>query len=424
MRANHSVLLRSLTVALTAAILAGCNGLLDVTNPGAITEDDLKNPDMIPAIVNGAVGEFQPAFGAAVVNGGIFSDELISLFTTPSAVDLRRISPTSVPIYTQLQRSRGAADRGITEIEAILGDTASHNIGIARLYDYGGYSILLLAETFCAAPIDMSAAYSPNELFDMAIQRFSSAIPAAAAAKAAGASAASADSLTNLANLGIARAALGKNDLTTAKAKAALVPDDFEFWVKHSSNSDREFNNLGDANRPGHEYLGYDPAFVGLDDPRIPQDTVQMQVAFNTAFSIWLPYQPSQYDGYQPATLIRIDNATSVRFASGLEARYIEAEADGPTPATNDFVNERRAAGNEGPVTLSGDALMSELREQRRRDFMLTAHRVGDLRRYLAYHDVDQFPTGIWPGDNTLVYGTDTCMPIPNSERDSNPNVD
>ncbi len=415
---------RGLTAAFaTVVALGACSGMLDVTNPGAIVEDNLKDPIMVPAIVNGAIGEFQPAFDDAMFNGGLFTDELISLFTTISTTDLRNIDPSTSGAYTSLSVARGAADRGITQVTALLGDKASSNIDVARMSVYGGYSIVLLGEMYCSAAIDLSAAYSPAELFAQAISRFNNAVTVAAAAKAAGASAAAADSITNLANLGIARASLDLNDKTTAIAKAQLVPANFSFWVNHSSNSTREYNALGAENWVGHEYIGMDPnSFAGLNDPRIPQAATQVVVPFNTSFSIWLPYQPSEYSGYKPGTLVRIENYTSIRFADGLEAQYIAAEAQGPTAATLAFVNTRRAVGNQAPVTYSGDALLAELRDQKRRDFFLTATRLGDLQRYLKYYNVDNFPKGLW-ADGTSVYGTQTCMPLMNSETDNNPNI-
>ena len=51
----------------------------------------------------------------------------------------------------------------------------------------------------------------------------------------------------------------------------------------------------------------------------------------------------------------------SVRVASALEAQYIVAEAQGPTAATLAFVNLRRAAGLQTPVTLAGDASFGDV---------------------------------------------------------------
>jgi hypothetical protein len=88
-------------------------------------------------------------------------------------------------------------------------------------------------------------------------------------------------------------------------------------------------------------------------------------------------------------------------------------------------VNTRRAAGSQPPVDLTGNALMAELRDQRSRDFYLDNHRLGDLRRYLKYYQVDLFPKGPYPGSTTgQVYDeTITCWPLPTSEINDNPNI-
>jgi hypothetical protein len=122
---------------------------------------------------------------------------------------------------------------------------------------------------------------------------------------------------------------------------------------------------------------------------------------------------------------VTFTRANSMRIASHLEARYIIAEAQGPTAATLALVNERRDAGFRQPVTLAGDALMEELREQRSRDFYLDNHRLGDLRRYKKYYGVDKFQKGAYPtstaGDR---YMDDvSCWPLPISEINDNPNV-
>ena len=82
-----------------------------------------------------------------------------------------------------------------------------------------------------------------------------------------------------------------------------------------------------------------------------------------------------------------------MRFASGLEARYIGIEADGPTAAMLTFVNVRRAVVGKAAVNLTGPALLTEFRQQRAYDFYLTGQRLGDLRRY-ATSGTDLFPTG------------------------------
>ena len=108
---------------------------------------------------------------------------------------------------------------------------------------------------------------------------------------------------------------------------------------------------------------------------------------------------------------------------AGVALLLLSSAADAtPLPVTG---NERRAVGLQAPVTLTGDALMAELRDQRARDFYLGGQRLGDLRRYLRYNNLNLFPTGPYPGSTTgQVYdNTITCWPLPTSEVNANPNI-
>ena len=61
--------LRRLRLPATAAALlmglasAGCENLLDVTNPSYISEDQLTDPALEQLVVNGVLGEFQYSYG-------------------------------------------------------------------------------------------------------------------------------------------------------------------------------------------------------------------------------------------------------------------------------------------------------------------------------------------------------------------------
>jgi hypothetical protein len=125
------------------------------------------------------------------------------------------------------------------------------------------------------------------------------------------------------------------------------------------------------------------------------------------------------------------DEATAVRFASGLEARYMVGEASlaggsgGMAPAAIvTFINERRAAG--GLSNYSGGTgtteLRTELLEQRKRDFYLAGYRVGDLRRYKRLYQLDLWPKGTMPG-LARSYGSDECWPMDSNELNGNPNA-
>ncbi|NIQ56868.1 MAG: hypothetical protein GWM92_06450 [Gemmatimonadetes bacterium] len=67
---------------------------------------------------------------------------------------------------------------------------------------------------------------------------------------------------------------------------------------------------------------------------------------------------------------------------------------------------------------------MAELRDQRRRDFFMDGHRLGDLRRYLERDGLDFFPSGGYPQfEEDYTYGTSTCIPLSIDELNSNPNL-
>ena len=77
-------------------------------------------------------------------------------------------------------------------------------------------------------------------------------------------------------------------------------------------------------------------------------------------------------------------------------------------------------------MSLSGEDLKNELREQRARDLFLGGFRLGDLRRYAAQGNPPpqhSFPTGSHPVGGARELLTATCFPIPIGEYQGNPNI-
>lgn len=423
--------------ALAAAVgLASCTDFLTAENPGAIEEKDLNDPSYASLIANGVIGEFQPMVGFVTWWNAIFTDELYNraVFFEEGMIDRRDVRPEngtySFFYYGNIHRTRFLADDGVARLKIILGDTASRDLRVARTLAYGGLTYVYLGEALCASPIDMSAPLPPEELFARAITRFDEAIAVANAAKAyyqtltpvPANSVLAADSVRNFALVGAARAYLNVDNKTKAIEYASQVPAAFEFRAYYSENSGREnswmWNRIGTG--AGNNGTTQNTPFAAIvGDPRVPKRG-------GTGVTALIPHSPPSYNSYTGtiagATFTR---AGWMRIASGLEARYIVAEAQGPTPATLTFVNERRAVGLQPPVTLTGDALMQELREQRKRDLYLDNHRLGDLRRYKQYYGVDEFPKGPYPGSTIgETYMADvTCWPLPLSEINDNPNI-
>jgi starch-binding outer membrane protein, SusD/RagB family len=431
------------------ALAAGCNDFLKASNPSAIQVDDLNNPLYIPLMVNGVIGEFQAVVDDVDLRSGIFADELFSNhgFAEEREIDKRNIDLGNgtypLVLYVPMQRSRYLADSVASRLKVFYADSASRNINVARVLAYAGYSYELLAENLCTIPVNGSVPYSPEELTKtFTIPRLNEAISVATAARLATSSTAAqatADSIINFARVGIARAALYVNDKATARAMAAQVPAAFEFRAYYSANNIREYNAFADATTPapvGSPWVSLEPSYKRLNDPRVPTETLPRGVQSlgqGNADTVTIggvrtigAYVPNagimsgSYNGTVQGA--RWARDSYIKIATGLEAQYIVAEADGPTPATLAFINSRRTVGGQGNYT--GTDIMGELREQRRRDLFNDGHRLGDLRRYLKYQTLDLFPRGAYPGSTTgETYNNATCWPLPLAELAGNPNA-
>lgn len=424
-------------LALPLLLAAGaCNDFLSVQNPGAIEEPDVNNPAYAGLLVNGVIGEFQPAFTSVAMYSGVFTDELASFhgFYENLDMDVRQVGASNGTyaggVYAPLQSSRFLADSVAGLLRSFYGDAANKDTRLARVLAYAGYSYTLLGEQMCSAPIGLSRPYTPDELLGFAAQRFNDAITVATAAKAAatGNAALAADSVLNLARVGAARVALDLGKKAEAVTFASQVPTTFGFFVYHATPNARENNPMfGAASGGGNaEWVGItNTPFASVNgDPRIPHLATKEKMQQDSAVAPNSPLNYSTYSG--TATGADFTRDASVRFASGLEAQYILAEAQGATPTNVTFVNSRRAIGNQTPlVNPTEDEFQAALREQRARDLYLANYRMGDLRRYKARYNVDLWQKGAYvsPVPAPPTFGTQECWPLPLSEINGNPNI-
>ena len=441
---THFISPRRFGYRVTAALLAvtlgtatACNDFLVAENPGAIEATDLNDLGYLSLLANGPIFAFQAAIDDVLYWNGQLADELVNRgnnnpFVEEGQIDRRELYSDMTYInaflYAPLQRARFSGEDAASRLKIILADSASRDLRVARSLAYAGHSYVALGEMMCVTPIDRGVPKTPEEMFTDAITRFDEAVTIASAAKqhALGltppntAAANAADSVRYFALVGAARASLDKNDKAGAIAYATQVPAGFVFWAYYSDNSAGERNRTHNRLTLGsNAWLLFTPFEAMSADPRIPRIT-------GTTSRAGTPLSPPSYSTFNNS----VDGAAfipnvNVRIASGLEAEYIIAEAEGPTAATLAFVNTRRAAGLQPPVTLTGDELMAELRDQRSRDFYLDNHRLGDLRRYKQYYNIDLFPKGPYPGSTSgQVYDESiTCWPLPTNEINDNPNI-
>jgi len=427
---------RALVLPLTAAavmVTSACNDFLKVKNPGAIEEPEINNPAYVSLLVNGVIGEFQPAFTSDVMYSGVFTDELANFHGFPENIDIdvRNVSIANgtynIGVYTPLQSARFLADSVAGLLNTLLGAAASSDVRVARVLAYGGFSYTLLGEQMCEAPIGLSKAYTSDELLGFALDRFKSAITIATAAKGANGGAA-ADSILNLANVGAARVSLDLGKFTDAVTYASAVPAAFNFYVYHSAQNLRENNPMfGAASNGGSaEWVGLtNTPFLNITgDPRVPRPAAKEKTQQDSAI---VPNSPLAYSTYNGTVVgADFDKGGSVRFASGLEAQYILAEAQGNTPANVAFLNTRIALGGGTPLVAPTDAeYVAALRDQRSRDLYLAGYRMGDLRRYQKLYQADLWQKGTYvsPVPAPPTFGTQTCWPIPLAEYNGNPNL-
>jgi len=427
--------LGALALALGAA--TGCDNFLTAENPGAVEASDLNNAPYAGLIASGPIYGFQDSWDDLTWWNGQLTDEIINRnglnpFIEEGQIDRRELysDMSYIPafIYSPMQRARFLAEDAVRRLTVILGDTVGRDLRVARALAYGGYTYIALGEAMCATPIDRSVPKTWEEMHAAAIAKFDSAVTIATAAKAYFGtltpaqpnSILAADSVITFARVGAARASLDLNDKAKATTYAQQVPAAFVFYAYYSENTSaqnhRTYNRIGTGNNGTLQGTPFE-AMTG--DPRIPRST-------SPTSRIGTPLSPPSYSTFNNTlTGATFAAAMAVRVASGLEARYIIAEAAGPTAATLAFVNERRAAGLQPPVTLTGDALLAELRDQRARDFYLDNHRLGDLRRYKKFYNVDLFPKGAYPGSTTgQIYNESIdCWPLPTNEINDNPNV-
>ena len=169
-----------------------------------------------------------------------------------------------------------------------------------------------------------------------------------------------------------------------------------------------------------------------LTDPRV-QHEPRWETGHNALSPLYKPKSGLMFSNYNGETFAEggepavYERGTDIAMASYIEAmqNYYEAagpSGTGPMGSTLDFVNARRAFGNQDPVNLSGAELMAELRWQRGRDLFMGGYRLGDLRRWLR-QGMDLFPSGVHPTEQWGQYGTATCYPLPIEEYEGNPNI-
>ena len=414
-------------IALAVALAPAINGCRDITQlsqtaPSRVVADQLYVPANAQLLMNSAIGDYECALTNYIVAAGLVADELddAQLDQVGWDYDRRTIIPsltyyagtacgqTQVPgLYTPISVARYDGDR-LTK--ALQGWTDAQVPGrqglIGQAAAYAGYSLVLLAEGMCTGAIDLGPELSRAQMAAAAEARFTTAIAAATAAN---------DTATlDMALVGRARARLDQNKLPEALADASLVPDGFVKNATYSAVNARRENLVNTQTYRGN-FSSVDSVFRnvtwnGAPDPRVlVMDAGSKGQDLTT--EIW---RPAKYP----------TSSTPIPIASWREARLIVAEASvaaGDVTTAVSAINALHAAAGISPyVGGSAADVLAQVKEERRRELFLEGQRLNDMIRFnVPLVPAPGTPFPVKGG----VYGSQLCFPLPDLERNNNPNL-
>lgn len=417
----------------TAAVLliaAGCydaSKILDQDAPSRVAATDLNNPNYAQLLVTSAVGDFECALTQYIVATGLVGDELIdaqlsqagwdydrrTIFSASGPYSLFQCGQTQVPaLYTPLAIARFDADKILKELQGWT-DTQVPNRQslIAQAAVYAGYSLELLGESMCSAAIDLGPEMTRQQLFAAAESRFTTAITAATAASNA--------SMLNAAYVGRARARLNQNNLAGAGADAALVTDPtFVLNATYSATITRRENLVWSQMYRGF-FSSVDPSYRGLTFGGVPDPRVNVvdanTVGQDRSTEIW---RQTKYSAI----------GSPIPIARYAEAQLILAEAEntaGNTTGAVNIINGLHTKAGIPPYAGGTQAeVQAQIVEERRRELFLEGQRFGDLIRYnIAIQPAPGTPFPVKGGSYGPNTGIQLCFPLPDVERNNNPNI-
>jgi hypothetical protein len=396
---------------------AACSSLLDVEAPSRIPAETLEDPATAGLLLNGAVAEFECAYGAYVVMGGLVGEELVDATQTADRwpYDRRVIQPgdrrygefacTDLGVYTPLSTARWAAENVLAKLQGWTdAQVPKRSAMISTAASYSGYSHLLLGEGFCTGvllddKLIPTGEVTRTQMLQRAVERFTLALTAAGDSTA----------LRNLALVGRARARLNLGQGAAAAADAAQVTANFVKLASASTIDTRRENRVV-AQNVSSTSVTIGPAFRGL----MVGDSVDNRVrATDTGKNatdgsrIWIQNKYA-------------DLATGIPLATWDEAQLIIAEVQGGQTAVNIINMFRQRA--KLPLFASTDpaAIRAQVIEERRRELFLEGHHLGDIIRY----DLPLTPApgaAFAKGGQYGPEGNELCFPLPNVERFNNP---
>lgn len=412
---TQKMLSRALASTALVAGLAGCSDFLTVRNPTVIEVETLDPIADAPVLANSAVQNLAEAYGWLIMYTSWMAGEtdVAETFPTRNEFGLRAVDPSNTSLSGDLWSPLSvAAASTYLVLDKELPDPAT-NTNYQKANFTLGWAFLFMAEAFCQGTVRAGPPLTTAAMLDSAIVHFTAAMDIGVAAGTA-----ESQSMGNAALVGRARAKLQKGDKPGALADANAVPAGFNYTLAY-------FDDLSFRTRLGNRLwqfvatrgsMAIAPAWR-VTDPRVPQRVAPSNLLpqdANYTVDRGLPYViQNKYPGF----------ATPIRLASKLEADYIAAEAGG-TATQLALIVTRRAANGQPVYTGPTDAAsaLAEFETQRGLEFFLENKRLGDLVRNGAAVLFVPVPGSVYFKPGFPPVGNQTCIPLPITETDNNPN--
>ncbi|MES2525179.1 MAG: hypothetical protein V4617_20985 [Gemmatimonadota bacterium] len=406
---------RSIAVAAAAATLVGATGcakILEPENPTLLAVDTVDPVQDATTLANSAQQSYAAALGWAIMHGSWFTGEALVSETFPTRNDFGRrdVQITNGSLSTDLWFPISQAAAGADLVLKLALPTPTTNINYVRTSTWRGYSFITMSDYFCQGAVSSGAPLTRTNMLDSAVVNFTSAITRGTAnATTAGIQ------LANVARVGRARAYLDLGRKADAIADANAVPAGFSFsfnYIDDAGNRNRLGNRLWQFTLDRGS-ISVAPYFRAFDDPRVRfkapgAHTLSPQDANAGPFFI-----QDKYPAFN----------SPIRVASKLEADYIAAEA-GSTADQLLLINARRVANGKAPYAggTSATDVLTELLVQKNLDFFLEGQRMGDYRRNPSLIPGLPVPGATYFKPGFAPIGNQTCIPLPITETDNNPN--
>jgi starch-binding outer membrane protein, SusD/RagB family len=424
---------------LTAALVAGvglssaaCEEFMDVRVTDTIAAETVNPLEDAATFSNSAWQNFQVVFSTLPIYQAWFTNEMRVGDTFPTRNEFGRRDivddngTSNAELWTPLSRAVASAEDALV----LLDELPDSNINRTRLYLTSGFASLIMAESFCTGVIRKGPGaptpeLSTQQMLDHAIERFGQAVSSGQANGTATGTA-----MATAARLGLARAHLFGGNAGQAASYASQVPAAFVYnavYVDDPGNRGRLGNSVfafsgRGANREG-AVVGPEWRELGLGEDATGKYADQLD---GDARVSW------RYDGRlaQDGVHDFVHQTTHdgwgapLPVASGLEARYLVAEATGSMAERLALINERRAASGQ-PEFASSDAneVLTELLYQKGLDFWLTGRRMADWRRNPNNVRFILGPNDTYYKPEVGNMSNQTCFPLPWQEYSRNDDI-